>query len=66
MTPNYTMPEHIEIEAICAYCGEREVMPEESICFGCQQRVKDESISWVSSTAIIQDNKQMWLPGFKK
>ena len=66
MTPNYIMPEIIEILEICAYCGERGVMPEESLCFNCQQRIKNESLSWVSGKAILQDNKQLWLPGFRK
>ena len=66
MTPNYIMHEYIEIGAICAYCGEREVMPEESLCFVCLQRIKDESMSWIISKAIVQDNKQLWLPGFMK
>ena len=64
MTPNYTV--HIEVKILCPYCGEREAMPEESLCFDCQQKIKNESLPWVSSNAMIQDNKQLWLPGFRK
>jgi hypothetical protein len=66
MTPTLKMTEHIVTEEICAYCGERVVMPEESLCFDCQRKIKDENLSWISKAATTEDNKQLWLPGFRK
>lgn len=62
MTPKLKIEKHIDV--LCVYCGTRKVKSGESLCFDCEEKIRNEKVSWISKSII--DNRQLWLPGFEE